>query len=172
MKILNRYTGDLIIEIDDIHRADLRGANLIGANLSGADLRGADLRGADLIGANLIGANLSGAKGLPNSIDFFEQFEKTPYGVICYKSFNFNYQPNKDWKTQPGAIIEENVNYHRTQDCGCGVNVATLEWVKENANNGDIWKCLIKWEWMSGVVVPYATDGKFRAERVQLIEII
>ena len=71
MKILNRFTEELIREIKtlsgaDLHEADLSGANLHRANLRGADLRGADLHGADLHGANLSradlhGANLSGA---------------------------------------------------------------------------------------------------------------
>jgi uncharacterized protein YjbI with pentapeptide repeats len=73
MKILNKYTGRTILEIDgddlrgadlsgaNLYGADLRGADLSGANLYGADLRGADLRGADLREANLRGANLYGA---------------------------------------------------------------------------------------------------------------
>ena len=65
--------------------------------------------------------------------------------------------------------MEENVNPTRTIDCGCGINVATLNWVKNNTK-GDIWKVLIKFEWLPGVVVPYNTNGKIRCERVQLIE--
>jgi hypothetical protein len=66
MKILNRFTDELILEIDllknkDLTRTNLSGANLSGANLSGANLSGANLSGADLSWANLSGANLSGA---------------------------------------------------------------------------------------------------------------
>ena len=50
MKIFNRFTGDLILEIEG---ANLRGANLIDANLKGANLRDANLMCANLIGANL-----------------------------------------------------------------------------------------------------------------------
>jgi len=75
MKILNRFNGKLLLEIETI-RADLQGVYLQGANLQGANLRGADLqkadlqkanlqeaglRGADLQGANLWGADLQGA---------------------------------------------------------------------------------------------------------------
>jgi len=56
MLILNRWSGELILEIES-----LRGANLSGADLSGADLSGANLSGADLSGANLSGADLSRA---------------------------------------------------------------------------------------------------------------
>jgi len=58
VKIKNRYTGKVILEVDDAY---LGGAYLRGANLSDADLRGANLRGAYLGGADLRGANLSDA---------------------------------------------------------------------------------------------------------------
>ena len=60
MKIVNRLTGALILEIDSLVAADLRNADLRDANLSGADLRDANLSGADLYDANL-----SGVIGLP-----------------------------------------------------------------------------------------------------------
>jgi len=61
MKILNRFTGEVLIEIVRKNLQDLREANLSGANLSEADLREANLREANLSGANLRWANLSGA---------------------------------------------------------------------------------------------------------------
>jgi len=66
MTIKNRFTGETILEIDNLSGADLRNADLRDANLSGADLYGANLSGANLSGANLSGAdlrdaNLSGA---------------------------------------------------------------------------------------------------------------
>lgn len=132
------------------------------ANLSGADLSGADLRWA----------NLSRAKNLLSAIDYLkEHFEFTSEGVIAYKTFGKIYNPPKKWVIQSGSIITENVNFNRTEECGCGINVAPLEWVKEN-NDGYIWKVLIRWEWLAGVCVPYNTDGKIRCERVELIEIV
>ena len=35
-----------------------------------------------------------------------------------------------------------------------------------------IWKLLIRWEWLPGVVVPYNTDGKIRCERAELVEVV
>lgn len=77
MKIKNRYSGEIILEIEgplsradlsganlsraNLSRAKLSGANLYGAKLTGADLSRADLSGADLSGANLYRAYLSGA---------------------------------------------------------------------------------------------------------------
>jgi len=72
MKLLNRYTNEVIIERDVstmkklveiavIERISLRAANLIGANLCRADLYGANLSGANLRGADLSGSNLCSA---------------------------------------------------------------------------------------------------------------
>jgi hypothetical protein len=155
--------------------ADLREADLCEAVLSGADLREADLRGANLSWANLSEANLSGCKGLLSPIDYLKKnFEKTKKGYICYKTFNSNYETPNYWEIKKNSIITEVVNADRTADCACGVNVGTLEWVQKNNNtNGyKIWKCLIEWEWLAGVAVPYNTDGKIRCEKIRLLEVI
>ena len=174
-------------------RADLSGANLSDANLRGANLRGADLRHADLRHADLRHANLSDANlvdadlrradlsyadlsgainDFTNPIDFIvENFERVPDGVIVYKAFGENYSPPSKWAILPGAIIEEEVNYTRTSECACGVNVATMGWIRRNVNDSkDVWRCLIRWEWLPGVCVPYHTNGKIRAARVMLLK--
>ena len=165
----------------DLHNAilydtDLSNANLRNANLRNANLRNANLCDADLYDADLHNADLSNAKNIKNqnSADYImARFDKTGDGIIAYKTFNNYQQINPRWVIEEGSIIEENVNYNRTNECGCGINVATLDWVKTNGCQGkDIWECLIKWEWLPDVVVPYHTDGKIRAGRVQLIKII
>ena len=175
-----------------LRRADLRGANLRGANLSDADLRGADLSDADLRGADLSDAdlsdadlrganlsdadlrraNLSGSQGLLDAINYMEaNFERTDEGYIVYKSFNSNYTAPDRWKIEPGEVIEEVANPDRTCECGCGINVAPLEWVK-NDNYKQPYKLLIRWEWLPGVVVPYNTDGKIRCSKAQILEAV
>ena len=169
---LNDETGGVRANLSD---ADLSGANLRGADLSGADLSGANLSGADLRGADLSGADLSGAKGLLSSVNYMEaHFERTPDGYIAYKIFGGEYTTPESWKIEKGSVITENVNFNRTNACGCGINVAPLEWVKANYGhkNRDIWKVLIRWEWLCGVCVPYNTDGKIRCERVELVEVV
>ena len=149
---------------------DLRRADLRRANLSDADLSDADLSDANLSNADLSGANLRRADGLMSSIAYIDaHFERVEKGFIAYKTFGGRYAPPSKWTIAPESIIEENVNPCRTDDCGCGINVAPLEWVKKNYR-GDIWKCLIEWAWLPGVVVPYGTDGKIRCERVRLLE--
>ena len=152
--------------------ADLSKANLSGADLSGADLGWANLSGADLRWANLSGANLSGAKGLLSTVNFIDaHFERIADGYIAYKTFNSSYKAPDSWKIEKGAVIEEVVNFDRCTECGCGINVAPLEWVKQHMN-GKIWKVLIRWEWLCGVCVPYMSNGKIRCEKVELVEVV
>ena len=178
MQIKNRFTGAVILEIKTLRNADLRNAtlanaNLTNANLTGADLTDANLTSADLTGATLRNANLTGAKGLLSAIDFLDAtFEKCPAGYIVYKCFGKYYAPPANWKIVAGEVLTEVVNTSRTDDCGCGVNVAPLKMVKKAYLNGDIWKCLIPWKWLAGVVVPYNTTGKIRCERIKLIEVV
>jgi hypothetical protein len=160
----------------DFHKANLSGANLSGAdlpwaNLSGANLSGADLSGADLSRANLSRANLSRTTGLLEPTTFLHTFERNNLGIVCYKSIgNTPFTTPPEWKIEEGSILQETVNCNRTDMCGCGVNVGTERWCRENYPNGDVWKVLIEYIDLAGVVVPYNTDGKFRASRVTLLE--
>ena len=157
----------------DLSEANLSGADLREANLRGANLSWADLSRANLSEAKLGGANLSGAMGLLPAVNFLEShFERTVAGYIAYKTFNVIYTAPTKWEIKGGAVISENVNFDRCTECGCGINVAPLEWVKSRYGNAPIWKVLIRWEWLCGVCVPYMSDGKIRCERVELLEVV
>ena len=107
-----------------------------------------------------------------DAINFMEaHFERTDEGYIVYKTFGENYSAPESWKIEPGEIIEETVNCDRTTECGCGINVAPLEWVRRNGCNQP-YKLLIRWEWLPGVVVPYNTDGKIRCSKAQILEAV
>lgn len=155
--------------------ADLRGAYLDGANLEGAYLKGANLKGADLEGVNLTWADLRGAylssvRGLLPQTDFIKaNFEATTEGIIVYKSFCEHYPIPDYWKIEEGQIIEENCNFTRTNACGCGINVCTKKYAQKKLEK-EVWKLLIKWEWLCGICVPYHTDGKIRCEKAMLLE--
>ena len=164
-------SGDKTGERANLISSNLSGANLSGANLSGADLSGADLSGADLYRANLSGANLSGAKNLLSPINYLkENFERTDEGYIVYKCFNNMYSAPDKWDISIGSVIEEEVNPNRTTICGCGINVAPLDWVRNEYPHRQVYKLLIRWEWLAGVVVPYNTDGQIRCARAEIIE--
>ena len=139
-------------------------ANLSYTYLSGADLRGADLSKADL----------SGAKELLPAVNFIDaHFERVADGYIAYKTFDSEYAAPESWTIAEGSVITENVNFNRCDECGCGINVAPLDWVKSHyGRRGAIWKVLIRWEWLCGVCVPYNSDGKIRCERVELLEVV
>ena len=167
----------------DLRETNLKNAILIGANLSRADLRGAKLVDAHLARAFMVntrlgkadlnGADLSGASGLTDPAKYLErEFEKDEDGVLCYKTFGKHFDAPKYWKIGEGSVIEENVNPLRTLDCACGVNVATRQWVRGRspAPPREVWRCRIAWPDLAGVVVPYNSDGKIRAERVKLLE--
>ena len=158
----------------NLRRANLRDADLSNANLRDANLRDANLRDANLRDADLSDANLSGTLGIMSPIDFMEEnFQKTQKGLVVFKTFDNIYKINPNWNIAPGAIISETVNPSRCSNCGCGINVGTLGYVRDNnKKNLPIWKLLIRWEWLPGVVVPFNTDGKIRCERAELIEIV
>ena len=156
----------------DLSDAYLHGANLHGANLNDADLSDAYLSDAYLHGADLHGADLSGVVGILSKIEYLdENFEWTDDGLIVYKSFDESYAPSKKWEIQEGSVLTEVVNQDPTINCACGVNVATLDWCKRNCDK-PIWRCMIRWKWLAGIVVPYHTDGKIRASRVELIGLL
>ena len=154
-----------------LRNVNLSGACLRGSTLSGADLSGANMSGIDLGYVDLSEVDLSGVKGLLNPIEYIkENFERTEDGIIVYTSFGKHFALNPNWEIAEGSIIEEVVNPLPTVDCGCGINVATKEWARDESARHPVWKCLIKWEWLAGVVVPYQTEGVIRASRVQLIK--
>ena len=161
----------------DLSGSDLRKCKIIGSEMSNSNLRfcnmsNSDLSDSDMIGCNMRECNLSGCTGLVSPIQYMEKnFERSADGYIAYKVFNAQYLAPGRWILQPGAVIEETVNANRTDDCGCGINVAPLNWVYENYSS-EVWKVLIRWEWLPGVCVPYNTDGNIRCERVELIEIV
>lgn len=156
----------------DLSEINLRGANLRWANLSEAILRWADLSLADLSEANLNRTNLSGAKGLLSQSEYIRNnFDRTNEGIIVYKTFDEYYPISRNWIIEPNSFITETVNSNRTDKCGCGINVGTKDHILTRMT-GEIWECLIEWLDLAGVVVPYNTDGKIRAERVKLLRTV
>ena len=164
------YLSGVDLKGANLSEADLEEVYLEGAELRGAYLEGANLDGANLDGADLREANLSGVRGVLSQTDFIKaNFERTTEGIIVYKSFCEHYPIPNYWKIEEGQIIEENCNFTRTNACGCGINVCTKEYAQKKLGK-EVWKLLIKWEWLCGICVPYNTDGKIRCEKAMLLE--
>lgn len=186
--IKNRYSPAVIFECEaanwcsaiqkaiengaNLSKADLSKANLSWDNLSGADLNGANLSGADLSWANLSGTSLSQSKGIMPASSYLSQFDRDALGILVYRAQVGIYSTPEGWSFQPGNFLTETPNPCRTCDCGCGVSFATLAWVREHYATQSIWKCRVRFEDLADVVVPFATDGKARCARLELIELI
>ena len=155
--ILHRYTRAVLYTSAT---ATEIAAAVVEASNARADLSGADLRRADL----------SGAVGLLDACEYVAtNFKRVRGGIEVFKSFGEQYEPPRGWEIKPGAELSEVVNPLPTLDCACGVNVGTREWCDRNCQK-TVWRCLVKWEWLPSMVVPYNTDGKVRVGRVKLIE--
>jgi uncharacterized protein YjbI with pentapeptide repeats len=156
----------------NLSNANLRNANLSYANLRNANLSDANLSNANLRGANLSYANLSNAVGLLNPLEFLkENFMQTDKGFIVYKIFDMQYISPSSWIIEEGSVITEVVNYDACSECACGINFATKEWIEKNTNKEYvIWKCLLAWEGLATLCVPYNSDGKARCGKLLLIE--
>ena len=101
-----------------------------------------------------------------------QNFEHDDFGWIVYKTFGA-YYINEHWNVKTDKYIGENVNPLPTNDCGCGINFATLAWVKNySGENREIWRCRINWIDSCSIVVPYNTNGKARCGRMQLLEVV
>lgn len=153
--------------------ADLTNMDCRFSRFSYCNLEGANLFNVDFSNSSLIGINYSGAEGLTDPINFIkDNFKCTKKGVIVYKTFGKSYPPNKNWHIIKNSVIAENVDFDIFNPCGCGINVATKDWVNTHYREGLMWKLLVKNEWLINAVVPYKSIGKFRVGRAKLLKII
>lgn len=159
----------------DLHGCSLCGTNLTRAILDGANFYGADLSNAILSEASLLGAcldmvNLSEVQGLVKASEYLaEHFEHTEDGYVVYKALSQKPHPLENWKR--GAIMEKVCDPNRANSSGCGIDVATLGWVR-SFEVGTIYKLLIRWAWLPDVIVPFNTIGKIRCGKVEILEAV
>jgi hypothetical protein len=180
----------------NLSAADLRSANLSGADLRSADLRSADLSGADLRYADLRSANLSAADLSAADLRYanlrsadlryaknINPHQCTPllmlldqpgkqraYKVVKSDGYGIYFGPNE------GGICYEiggqyrvaDANTDCTEDCGAGVNLATLDWCMREWQPG--YRILIaEFTAKDIAAIPTATDGKFRVHRCKIV---
>jgi hypothetical protein len=150
----------------DLSLANLRGANLMWAQLIMADLRGANLRGANLDLADLRGANLDGAIGILSPSNWLAAtFEAVDMGYVVYKVIGETF-------FEAGDYLREVCHPDRGNRDGTGVNFATYAWCQKHLPGLAIWKCIIEWGDVPGVVVPFNPEGQARCERLRLVGVV
>jgi len=166
----------------DLRSADLRYANLSSADLRSADLRyanlsSADLRYADLSSADLRSADLRYAKGIDkNLVTPLRILLEQPGPIWAYKLVKrngegpFNGGINYiDPKIDVFSVADTNED--ENEQCGAGINLATLDWVMKEWCPG--YRILIMEffanEPKGNLIVPTATDGKFRVKECRRV---
>jgi len=161
----------------DLSSANLRLANLYSADLSLANLSSANLSSADLRLADLSLANLRSAKFTePIYISDLYSLKLLPKNTIL--TF-WKYIVNGKSPIQDSGKIEYKVGKTYTEkdcntdefnECGAGLNVATIQWCLKNTVGNDsveLIECQFK---VSDIVaVPYWTDGKFRVKKLKVL---
>lgn len=154
--------NDAILVGAELERANLSGALLYKVNLHEAILCKANLTGADLKRVDLSGADLSGVTGILSPSEWMAAtFEATDEGYVVYKT---------EETFEAGDYLTEVCNPDRSAVHGTGVNFATLEWCQEIYLGAQIWKCIIEWRDLPGVVVPFHPERQARCERLRLVE--
>ena len=137
-----------------------------------ANLSDADLSRAYLSGANLSGAYLSGANGIAPEIctDLLMLLDQ-PGAIRAYKLVNAEgYGPfNGGVKYEVGESVSvKKPNTDPLEQCGAGINVATLAWCLREWRPG--YRVLVVEFTAADIAcIPTATDGKFRLFRCAVI---
>jgi hypothetical protein len=155
----------------DLYGADLSRANLSGANLSRANLYGANLSGANLSGADLYGADLSRAKGAqPERCTPLLMLLDQPGPIRAYKLVTADgVGPYNGGITYTvGKSVKAKANTDASENCGAGINVATLDWCLKEYRPG--YRILIvEFTAKDIAAIPTGTDGKFRLHRCKVV---
>jgi len=151
-------------------RANLRGADLSGANLSVADLRGADLRGADLVGAVLSGA-IGVAPERASPLHLY-RFQLPGVELVAFKLVNGRGEGpfNGGIVYTPGEMVSvDDADTDVDEDCGAGINVATLDWCLGRWREG--YRILrVAFTTEDIAAIPTSSDGKFRLHRCRVVD--
>ena len=161
----------------NLSRANLSGANLSGADLSRANLSGANLSGANLSRANLSradlsGANLSGAEGVNKFLTTdLHILTDQPGKIRAYKLVTS--EGTGPWNRgifykKGESVSVDNANCNENDQCGAGINLATLNWVMREWHEG--YRILIAEFTAKDIAsIPIGSDGKFRVHRCKIV---
>lgn len=123
-----------------------------------------NLKRITILDINAQETNFSNCEMNYNPVKFLENnFEFTSEGMIGYKIFGLHYQSPKEWDIKEGGIINTSGNTDIFISCASGFNIGSKLWIMQNGNLSSIvWKVLVPYKSLCGVVVPYNSDGKIR----------
>ena len=172
-KIMSWWSGSVLFSLEtESIKLCLEAAVNSKADLRGANLRGANLRGANLYGANLRGANLYGAKGST-------KYQTTPLLLLldqpgkirAYKLVTAEgigpFNGGMTYKVGQSYSVE-NANTDETEQCGAGINLATMDWCLKAWREG--YRILVaEFTAKDIAAIPTHTDGKFRVHRCKIV---
>jgi uncharacterized protein YjbI with pentapeptide repeats len=161
----------------DLRYADLCSANLCSADLRSADLCSANLRYADLHSADLCSANLRSAKcDEPFIIADLYSIKMQPKETILHywKYLNNGKSPiqtdNPIFYEVGKTYTEKKLDKDEFNECGEGLNVATLQWCLQNTiGNNDVDFIEVEFKVKDIIAIPYFTDGKFRVKKLKVL---
>jgi len=157
--------------------ANLVNADLVNANFSNADLVNANLVNVDLVNANfsnadLVNTKLVNAKGINKYLVtpllmLHDQIGKIRAYKIVDSDNKGIYYPDIIYEMGKSITVED-ANCDELQNCGRGINVATLDWCASE------WKIgrkilIVEFEAKDIAVVPVGTDGKFRLKKCKVV---
>ena len=167
-EIKHRYCGSVLFSLETasmklcIEAAIKSGTNLSYADLSSADLRSADLRSAKGLNKNLI-TPLRILLDQPGPIWAYKLVNAAGQGPF---NGGINYI---DPKVETFSVA--NANKDENEQCGAGINLATLDWVMKEWKPG--YRILIMeffaHEPKGNLIVPTGTDGKFRVKECRRV---
>ena len=148
----------------DLRDANLRSADLRDANLRDANLRGADLWGADLWGADLRGAKMERFGMLPDL--YLLKMQNCKLKAWKYLINGKSPYQHKEYKVGKTYKFPE-INRDELTTSGAGGNVATLMWcLRYNLTADEFIEVGFE---SKDIVMPIATDGKFRVGKFKIL---
>lgn len=174
IKITHRYDKSRVlyeVTADSVREA-LERAAASHANLARANLADANIAGADLAGANMVGAYLADAKGLdPRRVNPLLTMCLQPGMQRGFKLVNEHGEGPYNGGIRyviGGTYTVKGFNPDPNDDCGAGINLATLPWCMREKKDG--YRILIAEHTAKDIVaIPWFSDGKYRVRKCKIV---
>lgn len=175
-----RFTHGSLSNVDFLDstfpRTEWVDCSMHNVHFTGSDLSYASFSNTHFGSVDFTLANISGTQGIPTQREFLSRFEKTDAGIIVYKSIaepgqKTSYPPPPHWNVREGEYLFENCERGRHIECACGINFSTEDWCRLTYPYVNLWRCLIEWEDLADLTVPFEYGEKARCSRLKLLEV-